>query len=610
MQPEAEDTSVLSAHQADGKTCRIDVDGSHETSNKLVDNSGQSEPDRFPVRSITDDSKCESNVFPMCKNGVLDLSRRGLNKINRRFRKEYANVRNLIISGNMFTNVVGFDMFKQCVQVDATDNQLSKLTWFVPFATQLRVLLLSNNGITNIDCLRSFVNLETLDVSCNDIKTIPSGLDNAHLQRLDLSSNAITSLPDLQKLSFLNHLDVSSNRISSFKTAVFPQCLTFLDASSNTIEDLTEFLYLLPLAKLESIALANNPCISSPTFDYRIYILSVLPSVQDIDGFLVSEEDQLKGEWLYSQGKGRTFKPGTGAHGSLVNYLERYCPFDIDGKRVSSLDQSIVKVMEKRREILSSSSIEEDSSLSLSVHSPYGAWAAHVIEGKENRLPNSSTDEMPRHLFSAKMQQSSTPAEELCARSTTILQFEPPSRSSTLESIESSSTVTLVPAVKNSREDNRNVASTEAICADRSRRSHLRERILQREQDSELKGETGRTQPNNKRNATPSASLHSVGTDTPRFLSTKSKSDERSTTRHERQKSNHSNSVAVVTDISMDMGSIRSSRRLHYEEDDVIRRIEFLEDRVKTISDENENLTRINDELSKFLVERTEKFTV
>ncbi|VDM52383.1 unnamed protein product [Angiostrongylus costaricensis] len=392
-----------------------------ERSNKPADNSGHSEPDRFPVRSITDDSKCESNVFPMCENGVLNLSRR-------------ANVRKLIISGNMFTNVVGFDMFKQCVQ-----------------------------------------------------------------------------------------------------TAIFPQCLTFLDASSNTVEDLTEFLYLLPLMKLESIALANNPCLSSPNFDYRIYILSVLPSVQDIDGFLVSEEDQLKGEWLYSQGKGRMFKPDTGAHGSLVNYLERYCPFDIDGRRVSSLDQSILKVMEKRREILSNSSIEEDSSLSLSLHSPYGAWTARVIEGKENRLPNSSADEMPRHLFSAKMPQSSIPAEEKCAKSTTILQFEAPSRSSTLESIESSSTVTLVPALKNGWRDNRNVASTEATRTDRSRRSHLRERILQREQDSELKDEPGR--------------------------------------------------------------------------DAVIRRIEFLEDRVKTISDENENLTRINDELSKFLVERTEKFT-
>ncbi|KAJ1362761.1 hypothetical protein KIN20_022428 [Parelaphostrongylus tenuis] len=163
----------------------------------------------------------------MCENGVLDLSRRGLSKINRKFRREYASVKKLIISGNMFTNVAGFDMFKQCVQVDATDNQLSKLSSFVPFATQLRVLLLSNNGIANIDCLRSFVNLETLDVSCNDIETVPSSLDNARLQRLDLSSNALTSLPDLHKLSSLNHLDVSSNRISSFKAAIFPQCLTF-----------------------------------------------------------------------------------------------------------------------------------------------------------------------------------------------------------------------------------------------------------------------------------------------------------------------------------------------------------------------------------------------
>lgn len=39
------------------------------------------------------------------------------------------------------------------------------------------------------------------------------------------------------------------------------------------------------------------------------------------------------------------FKPDTGAHLSLVKHLEKYCPFDVEGKLVSSLDQSVVKVV-------------------------------------------------------------------------------------------------------------------------------------------------------------------------------------------------------------------------------------------------------------------------
>lgn len=85
--------------------------------------------------------------------------------------------------------MAGFDMFKQCCQasaacsevvrdlmkygafqVDATDNQLHKLSSFLPLAKTLTALYLSNNAITNIDCMRVFVNLETLDVSCNDIE--------------------------------------------------------------------------------------------------------------------------------------------------------------------------------------------------------------------------------------------------------------------------------------------------------------------------------------------------------------------------------------------------------------------------------------------------------
>ncbi|KAK6058756.1 leucine Rich repeat-containing domain protein [Cooperia oncophora] len=334
-------SSFSTAPEQEVSTSRSNLDSEPTLESTQSDKS----PVRSHDRSFSDDSRHCEGTPPTCRNGVMDLSRRGLNQLDRKFRKEYGCVKKLIIRCNEFKNVAGFDMFKQ-----------------------------------------SFVNLETLDISSNYIESIPVGLDNPRLSCLDLSSNAITSLPDLLKLRSLTRLDISSNRISSLKGAVLPKQLLSLNIASNHIDDLTEFMRLLPLEKMESISLANNPCISSPSFDYRIYILSVLPSLQDIDGFIVTEEEQLKGEWLYSQGKGRSFKPDTGAHTALVKYLERYCPFDVEGKLVSTLDQSVVKVMEKRREMLSHSGYDDDSSQSLSVHSPYGAWAAH-LEGKENRIP-------------------------------------------------------------------------------------------------------------------------------------------------------------------------------------------------------------------------------
>ncbi|KJH50585.1 leucine Rich repeat-containing domain protein [Dictyocaulus viviparus] len=634
---ETRDASFCRSSQPDETELREDVDKIHKSESKESVRSGVPEPVGCSVLKATKDSRIENDDRPVCENGVLDLSRCGLSKINRKFRKDYANVKKLIISGNMFTKIDGLDMFKQCIQVDATDNQLEKLNWFLPFAKQLRVLLLSNNGITSIECLRSFVSLEVLDVSCNEIKTIPSTLDNAHLLRLDLSSNEITSLPDLTKLSSLMYLDVSSNNISSLKSAVLPERLVFFNISSNSIEDLTEFMRMLHLKKLESISLANNPCVSNPAFDYRVYILSVLPLLHDIDGFVVTEEEQLKGEWLYSQGKGRAFKPDSGAHGSLVKYLEKYCPFNVNGKRLSSLDQSVVKVMEKRREMLNNSVFDDDSSLSLSLHSPYGAWASHLHEGKENQIPSSSADESNLYKsFSTKTPKSSTPARMLSIISKSVEVPYSDSRSSTLESTKSSSTVTLAHVVATHQKELVNVFPRHVWCSDqsmkmimnvsnsfvvyfkefslrnstavttaaecnRSEPSCFREKTMRPNRISSLQKESEHPERNNQRSSAYS-NVGKNGEVSPKISKSKESNADRNKLRRPK-------SAAVVTDISMDAGPTRSSRKVYHAENDIVRRITSMENHIESLIDENKNITRINDELSRLLVEMTDRFT-
>ncbi|KAK5964937.1 Fibronectin type-III domain-containing protein [Trichostrongylus colubriformis] len=580
-------------------------------STQSVDEDNKSSVSRSQDRSFSDDSRYGDGTPPTCKNGVMDLSRRGLSQLDRKYRKEYGCVKKLIIKCNRFNNVAGFDMFKQCVHVDASDNQLHKLSSFLPLAESLKVLCLSNNMINSIDCLRSFVNLETLDISCNYIESIPAALDNPRLSRLDLSSNAISSIPDLLKLRSLRRLNIASNRISSLKGAVFPKNLLSLNIASNSIEDLTEFMRLLPLEEIESISLANNPCVSNPSFDYRIYVLSVLPSLQDIDGFVVSEEEQLKGEWLYSQGKGRSFKPDTGAHAALVKYLERYCPFDVDGKLVSTLDQSVMKVMEKRREMLNHSGYDDDSSQSLSVHSPYGAWAAQ-LEGKENRVPSSSTDSsLNRRSVSARLPYSSTPGRNAPITSRPASQFEPLSRTSTMDSVDSSTTVTLVPAVQTKQEISKGTASTATTArVDRTARTSLQERALRL--DDDMKQEP--CQVEESRRATPKSGRRSKDpVESCRVSEVKSdrntasrRSTRRSTIDHNKSRPSP---APVVTDISIDMGPSRSNPKDIHDEHSTLRRVMCLEDRVSTLTEENENLTRINDELSRLLVEMADKFS-
>ncbi|VDO20984.1 unnamed protein product [Haemonchus placei] len=588
---------VSTATEHDRPTSRSDLNSEQQLeSTHSVDE--DKSLDRSHDRSLSDDSRHDGGTPPLCKNGVLDLSRRGLSQLDRKYRKEYSIVKKLIIRNNRFKNVAGFDMFKQCVQVDATDNQLHKLSSFLPLAKALKALFLSNNKITSIDCLRSFINLETLDISCNCIESVPAALDNPRLSRLDLSSNNIASLPDISRLRSLTHLDISSNRISSLKGIVFPKYLLTFNVASNYIDDLTEFMRLLPLERLESISLANNPCISSSSFDHRIYILSILPSLQDIDGFVVSEEEQLKGEWLYSQGKGRSFKPDTGSHTALVKYLERYCPYDVDGKLVSTLDQSIVKVMEKRREMLNHSGIDDDSSQSLSLHSPYRAWTAQ-LEGKENRIPSS---------ISARSPYSSTPHRNVPITSRPTSHFEPLSRTSTMDSVDSSTTVTLVAAVLGSQENSKGTASTATTArVERVIRGPSQERAARLDDDGDSKQDSVEFE-ESQQIATKNCRKSSESTDRCRDPGSK---PERNTTRersieHSRYRPSP---TPVVTDISIDMGPSKSKNKNDHFENSMLRRVMSLEDRVSVLSEENDNLTRINDELSRLLVEMADKFS-
>ncbi|KAK6031050.1 hypothetical protein OSTOST_02801 [Ostertagia ostertagi] len=55
------------------------------------------------------------------------------------------------------------------------------------------------------------------------------------------------------------------------------------------------------------------------------------------------------------------------------------------------------------------------------------------------------------------------------------------------------------------------------------------------------------------------------------------------------------------------MGPSRS--RDNRDENSIVRRVMCLEDRVSALAEENENLTRINDELSRLLVEMADRFS-
>ncbi|KRT78760.1 hypothetical protein AMK59_7731 [Oryctes borbonicus] len=96
--------------------------------------------------------------------------------------------------------------------------------------------------------------------------------------------------------------------------------LETLDLSSKKLKKLNK-----PIAsesQVTTLILDDNELQSG--FDYRPFVVNWCMNVQVIDGYVVDAIESLRGEWLYSQGRGRHFR--VGEQQELGQYLASVCP--------------------------------------------------------------------------------------------------------------------------------------------------------------------------------------------------------------------------------------------------------------------------------------------
>nr|XP_045758753.1 centrosomal protein of 97 kDa isoform X2 [Mirounga angustirostris] len=133
--------------------------------------------------------------------------------------------------------------------------------------------------------------------------------------------------------------------------AYLPRSLAILSLAENEIRDLNEISFLASLTELEQLSIMNNPCVmatpSIPGFDYRPYIVSWCLNLRVLDGYVISQKESLKAEWLYSQGKGRAYRPGQ--HIQLVQYLATVCPLTSTLGLQTAEDAKLEKILSKQR---------------------------------------------------------------------------------------------------------------------------------------------------------------------------------------------------------------------------------------------------------------------
>ncbi|XP_036099618.1 centrosomal protein of 97 kDa isoform X1 [Molossus molossus] len=308
-------------------------------------------------------------ALPPGEGSVVNWSGQGLQKLSGNLPCE-ADIHTLILDKNQIIKLENLEKYRQLIQLSVANNRLVRMMG-VAKLTQLRVLNLPHNSIGYVEGLKELVHLEWLNLAGNNIKAMEQVNSCPALQHLDLSDNNLSQIGDLSKLVSLKTLLLHGNIITSLRMvpAYLPRSLAILSLAENEIRDLNEISFLASLTELEQLSIMSNPCVmatpSIPGFDYRPYIVSWCLNLRVLDGYMISQKESLKAEWLYSQGKGRAYRPGQ--HIQLVQYLATVCPLTSTLGLQTAEDAKLEKILSKQkfhqRQLMNQSQNEELSCL-------------------------------------------------------------------------------------------------------------------------------------------------------------------------------------------------------------------------------------------------------
>ncbi|XP_025233689.1 centrosomal protein of 97 kDa isoform X2 [Theropithecus gelada] len=290
-------------------------------------------------------------ALPPGEGSVVNWSGQGLQKLGPNLPCE-ADIHTLILDKNQIIKLENLEKCKRLIQLSVANNRLVRMMG-VAKLTLLRVLNLPHNSIGCVEGLKELVHLEWLNLAGNNLKAMEQINSCTALQHLDLSDNNISQIGDLSKLVSLKTLLLHGNIITSLRMApaYLPRSLAILSLAENEIRDLNEISFLASLTELEQLSIMNNPCVmatpSIPGFDYRPYLVSWCLNLRVLDGYVISQKESLKAEWLYSQGKGRAYRPGQ--HIQLVQYLATVCPLTSTLGLQTAEDAKLEKILSKQR---------------------------------------------------------------------------------------------------------------------------------------------------------------------------------------------------------------------------------------------------------------------
>ncbi|KAI5384950.1 calmodulin-binding receptor kinase CaMRLK [Lathyrus oleraceus] len=155
--------------------------------------------------------------------------------------KNMSKLQILDLSGNSLQGHIPswfWSSFSSLLEINLSRNRFGgSITVELKNTSTIENLNLSHNRFSNLVQLSTFQNLKILDLSHNNLRTLPFGFQNlTKLQHLDLSScNLKDNIKSISSLLSLHYLDLSNNNLTGTFPSDFPAInnLKFLNLSNN-----------------------------------------------------------------------------------------------------------------------------------------------------------------------------------------------------------------------------------------------------------------------------------------------------------------------------------------------------------------------------------------
>ncbi|KAI8148123.1 hypothetical protein BJV82DRAFT_594679 [Fennellomyces sp. T-0311] len=266
----------------------------------------------------------------------------------------------LNLSNNSLSSLEGLSDLPKLTVLNVSRNQWNRIDPAVTTFANLKALILNNNSIRKVDAdqIASLKGLNTLVLSHNAIKTLPSLPALTNLAKLSLGHNQIQELPDFSSNTALKELRVNDNAISKIPdTLRHCSSLEILDLGNNNLKTWKELAALGSLLQLTNLNLKGNPIAEKD--NYQTTIRNLVPSLRILDGerfdakFLERREKQMANPKLVEKKQRLKRERLAKEHEKLMQEAEKEDRMQVDPpprkKRTRFDDETVASRAKKQR---------------------------------------------------------------------------------------------------------------------------------------------------------------------------------------------------------------------------------------------------------------------